>query len=257
MVSDSTLGLQFLLSCLIFLGPSIGLALLQKSVRFCQKSISKKILRYNLSVTLGGFLGLFVNFLLPEFLKDPDFITSRLFIFAFLVTFLLVFSFEQLNSRSKKMNSIVIGLAVHRLSESMTFASIFRGSSSHFLLLATILFSEVIHTVSDFFSLLTLSESSSESFKVLFVLGAVGVFGMTLESLLGENIRRFLNIISMVVFLNIVFGELKEEVFETEDDEVSSKGNTKKFRLFSPQNVNFLATLTFISVGFFITCLFE
>lgn len=252
-----TLGLQFITSALIFLGPSLGLAVLQKSFKFCEKSISKKILRYNLSVTLGGFLGLFVNFLLPEFLKDPDFITSKLFIFSFLVIFLLVFTIEKLNSRSKKLNSIVIGLAVHRFSESMTFASIFRGSSSHFLLLATILFSEVIHTVSDFFSLLTLSGSSSESFKVLFALGAIGVLGMTLESLLGENTRKFLNIIAIVVFLNIVFGELKEEVFETEDEEVTSKNKNKKFSLLTRQNINFLATLSFISAGFFITCIFE
>lgn len=248
---------RFFYSSTIFILPSILLKMLQGLSLLNEQNFSQRILRFNLSVTLGGFLGLFVRNALSETLKHPDFISSKLYIVGFLCTFLFFFCVEKLSNKSKDFVTLALALIIHRLTESFAFGSLFQNSRSHLLLVSSIFFSETAHTINDYFSLVSLGATPRESVRFMLMVGCLGVVGLVLQGLLTETIRKFLLIVTMVVFLKLSFGQLSRGVFDSDEEDFEEDVSIFGIVNLSSKTRDFLITVSCISAGFLTTGFFQ
>mgnify|MGYP003592440538 CR=1 len=248
---------RFFFSSVIFILPSFLLKTLQNLNLLNEQNFSQRILKFNLSVTLGGFLGLFVRNALSETLKHPEFISSRLYIVGFLFTFLFFFCVEKLSNKSKEFVTLALALIIHRLTESFAFGSLLQNSRSHLLLVSSIFFSETAHTINDYFSLVSLGASPQESVRFMMMVGCLGVIGLVLQGLLTETIRKFLLIVTMVVFLKLSFGQLSQGVFNSDEDEFEEDVSIFGVVDISSKTRDFLITVACISAGYLTTGFFQ
>lgn len=248
---------RFFFSAIIFILPWFLLKTLQSLNLLNEHNFSQRILRFNLSVTLGGFLGLFVRNALSETLKHPEFISSKLYIVGFLFTFLFFFCVEKLSNKSKEFVTLALALVIHRLTESFAFGSLLQNSRSHLLLVSSIFFSETAHTINDYFSLVSLGASPRESVKFMMMVGCLGVIGLVLQGLLTEAIRKFLLIVTMVVFLKLSFGQLSQGVFNSDEEDFEEDVSVFGVVDISSKTRDFLITVSCISAGYLTTGFFQ